>query len=260
MVQADLAHATDHTFTSRTTLLTLILQRLKLANLNLVYMDNAKAAMSLLTDIQSELVNNKDNSLLGLKQAISDDLTRLQAVPVVPTAEIVMQLTSLQKVLPSLMTPSTTEQKAESKKGAQANSSLSHWQRFKHALADGLGRLVIIKHHDSMVNQLLAPQQKFMLIQIIQLELQQAKWAALRQDQSVYKHALANAYKLIEVHFNLDTQLKNRFNTLQQTAVKPDLPNLTQTIALTQALLTLKPKPTDKDNSQSNSKNEQVAP
>jgi len=93
-----------------------------------------------------------------------------------------------------------------------------------------LESLVVIQQHDRPVEPLLSPEQGHYLRQNLQLLLEQAQLALLRQQQVIFDTSLARSAELTERYFdtnNSATQaLLQALSELKTLRVEPTMPNI----------------------------------
>ena len=93
-----------------------------------------------------------------------------------------------------------------------------------------LESLVVIQQHDRAVEPLLSPEQGHYLRQNLQLLLEQAQLALLRQQQVIYETSLSRSIELIGRYFdaaNSATQaLSQALEQLNRLQVAPQMPSI----------------------------------
>lgn len=217
----------------------------QLAYYHLTFTRDVQAALSLLQTAEQRIAALDDPSLLQIRQLIANNIVALQAVPRVDIAGLLTRITALQmqvSQLPTIGLPSLKSTEEET------DESLSPLRKAVHDSWSTLQKIVVIRHDDTSIHPLLSPEQQTYLQQNLQLILQQAQWAALREQEDVYQSSLKQAQKWIE-HYFADSLPPTRaflhaITELQNINVQPTLPDLAP-LARQMQQLTLTPTKRD---------------
>ena len=104
--------------------------------------------------------------------------------------------------------------------------------------------MVIIRHRDEDINPLPSPAYEAMLREEIRLNLQEAQWAVLQNNEALYQFLLTQAIKQINRSFAPDeTQaLLKQLQTLQQIHLIQPKPILEQSLPLLNQFIETKDK------------------
>lgn len=213
----------------------------QLAYYHLTFTRDIQAALSLLQTAEQRIAALNDPSLLQIRQLIANNIVALQAVPRVDIAGLLTRITALQTQvaqLPTIGLPSLKSAEEETEEPA------SPLRKAVHDSWSTLQKIVVIRHDDTSIHPLLSPEQQTYLQQNLQLILQQAQWAALREQEDVYQSSLKQAQKWIE-HYFADSLPPTRaflhaIAELQKINVQPALPDLAP-LATQMQQLTLTP-------------------
>ena len=210
----------------------------RLAQLNLAYEGNVASALALLTMVDKRVATLSLPSILSVRQAISTSINQLEAVPVVDLTGVITKLNALSEqieqlpLVPNL--PSTPATIVLPKKPTKIDSYLTDWKDALSTSWDALQRVIIIRHHGQAIEPLLQPAQFLYLKQNIELQLQQAQWAALHRQQALYLDSLKRATTWVN-HYFTDNNVASRaiqqnLVELQKIDIAPALPDLSPTI------------------------------
>lgn len=212
-----------------------------LANLNLHAEANIPFVIQLLKAADQQIARIKDPSLISLRQAITNDVTALQAVPEVDIAGIIFKINALSNQIPNLpLIPSKIDTTALPTSSAQNNVSTSWWRRGVDATMHALSSVVVIRHAPPKT-PFLPPSQQAYLILNIQLKLSEAEWAALHKQPAIYHQSLQQAKDWISKYFvekeSATESVLQGISDLQNISVKPNLPDISNSMnALQKAL------------------------
>lgn len=216
------------------------------ANLSLNFNHNISDAIALLQTADSHLSNVTDPSITALRSQIATALVKLRALPQPDLVGLLTQISAIQnqvRYLPLFALTTKTDQfKKVDNSSVNTQESLSA-KSWRLSLAT-LKSLVIIRHREQPVTPLLAPMQEQYLRQNLQLILQQASWAVLQQNQSVYLYSLHQARTWLQRYFAdndsatqaLDAQLKT-LSSVNVAPIAPDLAPLLQNLQRLQSKL-----------------------
>ena len=209
---------------------------LRLANQRVLMGQRPEGALTLLRSADKVLADLDDVSLYSLRQALAQDIAKLEAVPKLDVEGTYLRLAALieqsrelptlsleqQRQLPDMLTEITPDAVDETLQ-----------QDIQSALGramSSLESLVVIQQHDRAVEPLLSPEQGHYLRQNLQLLLEQAQLALLRQQQVIYETSLSRSIELIGRYFdaaNSATQaLSQALEQLNRLQVAPQMPSI----------------------------------
>lgn len=221
-------------------------QLLELANLRLQYGHDLAGALLLIHGADQQLHAVADADLLRLRQALSNDVAALEAVPKVDTAGILARITTLSNRLDQLSL--ATAQAPSTATISEHHHHNSKWKTaWQHSL-DSLQKLVVIRYHNEPIEPLLPIEQSQYLLQKMQLRLEQAQWAVLHNNNPIYLTSLQQVSDWIQHYYanSQTTTIKTleELAQLQKINIDPPLPNLATTLTLVKQLSQKPPSPT----------------
>lgn len=214
---------------------------LELAQINTHWSDNADTTIALLQQADVLLADVHDQRIYKIRQAISKEVLMLKALPKIDIAGLLSQLDAAQDMVGNIeLKPSITANQNASTKKKEA----SPWQERLKESMDVLEKLVVIRRHNEAVLPLPSPAYEAMLRENIRLNLQEAQWAVLQNNETIYQFVLMQALKNINRAFepnmaitdNLIKQLKN----LQSIHLNQQKPILEQSLPLLNQFIELK--------------------
>ena len=209
---------------------------LRLANQRVLMEQRPEGALTLLRGADKVLADLDDVSLYSLRQALAQDIAKLEAVPKLDVEGTYLRLAALieqsrelptlsleqQRQLPDMLKEITPDAVDETLKQDIQSA-------FARAMSS-LESLVVIQQHDRAVEPLLSPEQGHYLRQNLQLLLEQAQLALLRQQQVIYETSLSRSIELIGRYFdaaNSATQaLSQALEQLNRLQVAPQMPSI----------------------------------
>ena len=177
-------------------------QTLILASQQLRLTGNTTAALTALRTAEEQLGRLAQPQLNEVRQAMSADRTRLEALPVIDRAGISAQLDGLLARVDKL--PLAMDVRPEP--GARADlggSGEPLWRRLLRETWDELKQLVRVQRIDRPEAPLLAPPQAFFLRENLKLRLLGARLALLARDTQSYKTDLSAARDWLQRYYDV---------------------------------------------------------
>lgn len=204
---------------------------------------NADPALALkaLAVADARLKVLSDPRLIPVRQQIAKEETALRAVPQADLQGMALNLSSLteqvdtlplKRVAPEHYTPP----------GAQANvaATLTLWQRLKLSVAHLFASIFTVRHRDTQVQPLLAPDQEFFLRRNLELRLTAARAALLAREGAAFTSSVHTAHTWLSTYFNTrDPGVKAALDELAQMEtqqINPPLPDISQSLTLLRKL------------------------
>lgn len=200
------------------------------ANLNLNYSNNTAAAIVLL---QAADYRAKTLTLSGidrLRQQLAQSITALQMLPASDLESILAKITSLQVQLehmPLFLAPKMAQ---DLKPKTDTNILVKDWRAGLAATWETIQKIIVIRHRNEPVAPLIAPEQQLYLQRNLQLQLQQAAWAAMQRQDKAYQASLQQTIRWIEQYYAANPAASagiiNILKALQKAVLKPATPDL----------------------------------
>ena len=209
---------------------------LRLANQRILMENRAEGALALLRSTDTILKELDDVSLYPLRQSLASDISKLESVPNLDIEGTYLRVAALierskdlptltleqQRQLPELIDNVITEQ-------VDAETQQNITSGFAKAISK-LESLIVIQRHDQPVEPILSPDQGHYLRQNIQMLLEQAQLALLRQQQSIFTTSLSRAQSLLMQYFDKDNYttsvLIQSLAELTTLNVSPTIPDI----------------------------------
>jgi uroporphyrin-3 C-methyltransferase len=194
---------------------------IELAQMNAQWSGDEATTYSLLKQADNFLSDNPNASLIPVRQALSHDMLAEKTLPSIDFVSLLSQLDAIQKYLTTYQSnPSKNKQNATS----TAESSKASWQtRIKNMLCI-LKQFFIVQHHTDSIEPLLTPAYRALQKEIIHLNLQEAQWAVLQRNNTIYQLALKQACDNMRRVFGKDDtqslQLMEQIGKLQSIQIQ----------------------------------------
>jgi uroporphyrin-3 C-methyltransferase len=206
------------------------------ANLTLTFNHDIASAIALLQAADQRLNAVPNAQVISLRQALASCIVKLQALPELDYVGILTKLNALSQqtaTLP-LFAITTKTQMFHNEPENPTNNSLTAakttWQKAWAQTLDTLKMLVVVRNRHEDITPLISDTQEQFLRQNLQLILQQASWAVLQHNQSVYTFSLTQASEWIQRYFADNNPANQAFQAsiqqLQQVDLEPKLPDV----------------------------------
>ncbi|WP_051235189.1 uroporphyrinogen-III C-methyltransferase [Marinimicrobium agarilyticum] len=213
---------------------------LRLANQRLVLERDSVNALALAETADAILRDLGDSDLLPVRRALASDIEALKLADQVDREGIYLRLLALGEQLPTL--PIVEPMRAPEGEGtvndAQGEQAGGVWNTIKGSFQRMMERLsshIRIRQHDKPIEALADPREQYLLRQQLQLMLEQAQAALLREQSQLYQNSLNRAADWIEAHFALNPQTETvmaRLRELAEIDIAPELPDLDDALNL----------------------------
>ncbi|MBL8511301.1 MAG: uroporphyrinogen-III C-methyltransferase [Betaproteobacteria bacterium] len=203
-------------------LLAEIEQTLNIASRELVLAGNVRAALIALQGVDQRLARADKLQVVQLRRALTQDMERLKATPLVDTQGISLKLDSLMTqaatlplALPDTL-PTTTKTKPT------ADPADSFLVRAGKDLWGEIKQLIRIRELDNGDPSLLSPAQSYFLRENLKLRLLSARTALIARDEINYRQDLRLAGDMLARYFDPKARVNlNALTTIKQLAENP---------------------------------------
>ncbi len=212
---------------------------LRLANQRLVLERDSQNALALAQTADAILRDLDDSNLLPVRRALASDIQALKLTDPVDREGLYLQLLALGEQIPNLPLVEPLSERTPDMGGTSENPEADAepdadgaWDRVKQSFGRVLQRLsnhIRIRRHDEPIAALADPREQFYLRQQLQLMLEQAQAALLREEGEIFRTSLNRAAGWLEEHYTLNPQTREVRATLlelAETPIAPELPDL----------------------------------
>ena len=197
-------------------------QTLNIASRELTLAGNVRAALIALQAADQRLARADKLQVVQLRRAITQDMERLKALPLVDTQGISVKLDNLMSLAPTLplAVPDKIAASARDVKATDANDNFA--MRFGKDLWHELKQLIRIREIDNGDPALLSPQQGYFLRENLKLRLLSARTSLIARDETNYKEDLKLAREMLTRYFDPKAKVNvNALTLLKQLAENP---------------------------------------
>ncbi|WP_404970225.1 uroporphyrinogen-III C-methyltransferase [Vibrio campbellii] len=196
----------------------------KLAGRKLFLEHDVESATQLMESADQRIAALNDPSLVGLRKAMANDITKLRIVPLVDRDGLVLRLTALQQQVDKLPLANALLPEAAAVEKQQVSEDIANWQdNLMTSLKDFSENFITFRTRDGNVIPLLSPQQHFYLKENIKAKLETAIKAVYQEQGEIYTTSLETADKWAMAFFNQDDNSVKEFNKTLSQLSKQDI-------------------------------------
>ena len=196
----------------------------KLAGRKLFLEHDVESATQLMESADQRIAALNDPSLVGLRKAMANDITKLRVVSLVDRDGLVLRLTALQQQVDKLPLANALLPEAAAVEKQQVSEDIANWQdNLMTSLKDFSENFITFRTRDGNVIPLLSPQQHFYLKENIKAKLETAIKAVYQEQGEIYATSLETADKWAMAFFNQDDNSVKEFNKTLSQLSKQDI-------------------------------------
>lgn len=191
-----------------TILLANVNQLIQLAQYNLVYFHDADNAVSALmqADQQLSTIISPDIRLEHLHQLLTQYLTTLKALPHIDLATILAQLQAVKLQITQLpLIPILNSSIPSNPEVMNSNPQENKWLHALKNSFDNFRQLIIIRRLNKPIEPLLPETEQQYLQHNLLLLLQQAQWALIHHEPTIYQSSLQEIQESLKEHFAMNS-------------------------------------------------------
>jgi uncharacterized protein HemX len=172
---------------------------LQIANAQLQLANNPHLASLALGMADERVTQLSDPALTAVRRAISDELAALEVMTKPDLEGATLTLASLARVVESLPLASTA---VEDDAVVEDNSEQSSVDRAWDSVKEAMSGLVKVTPPDQAKLALVSPDAEYFLRNNLALQLQSARLALLRGEQTIFEHTLDDTSALLNSYFD----------------------------------------------------------
>ncbi|HAT1776486.1 hypothetical protein D7217_05800 [Legionella pneumophila] len=227
---------------------------LELAQINVHWSDNFNTSVALLQQADALLKGMNIPKIFTIRQTIAKEIAQLKSISVVDITGILSQLDAAQAAINNLSIQSVVDQQEVLNHITKSEESgKTGWRNRLQDSVNFLEKLVVIRRHNENIQPLISPLYESAIKENIRLNLQEAQWAILNNNPTVYQFALNQAIANLKRVFNESSQntdvLIKQLSTLQNVKLTQEKPVVGQAIPLINQMIDNKELLVDQANS-----------
>lgn len=195
---------------------------LELAQINTHWDGNHRqATIALLQQADALLANIHEQPIYVIRQTLAKEIAQLQALPTIDITGLLSKLSSVEELLLHLPMKNPLGQQ-ESSSAPSPNNHPAPTTTWRERLAESMSllkKIVIIRRMEGNREPLPTPEQESLLRGSACFVLQEAEWAVLQNNETLYQFALTKAIQHIDHSFDPKAAkpLIQQLNALKQT-------------------------------------------
>ncbi|WP_330944741.1 uroporphyrinogen-III C-methyltransferase [Vibrio diabolicus] len=185
----------------------------KLAGRKLFLEHDVESATQLMESADQRIAALNDPSLVKLRKAMANDITKLRTIPLIDRDGLVLRLTALQQQVDKLPLANALLPEAEAVESTEVSEDIANWQdNLMTSLKDFSENFITFRTRDGNVIPLLSPEQHFYLKENIKAKLETAIKAVYQEQGEIYTTSLKTADKWALAFFNQGDNSVKEFN------------------------------------------------
>lgn len=185
----------------------------KLAGRKLFLEHDVVSATRLMESADQRIAALNDPSLVPLRQAMANDITKLRTIPLIDRDGLVLRLTSLQQEVDSLPLANAILPDAPEVTKQAVSSDIYDWQdNLMTSLKDFSENFITFRTRDGNVIPLLSPSQHFYLRENVKSKIETAIRAVYKEQSEIYKVSLEAADQWSNSFFDQNNNTVKEFS------------------------------------------------
>ncbi len=217
---------------------------LRLANQRLQLEGDFRGALAILEDVDRVLAETDDAGTHPVRRQLAEDILALRTITPVDRTGIYLQLEAGMGMANELTGGHLHQARMSAPAPQERREELAEteglsWERAWQQVRDTLGEIVVIRRLDDPARPLLSPEQESQARLHLQMMMEEAGVALLRQDKVTYKRALRRAREWLNEWYDpqrsevqtLDELLKE----LSEREIAPPRPDISESLSLLKA-------------------------
>lgn len=209
---------------------------LRLANQRLNIERDAKGAEAILVASDKVLAEIDDPSIYPIRESLRQEILALQSLAKVDLDGFYLQLQAMIKTLDTLGQESFLVKKTSQTPAPSKAEEANYAQQLWNTIWQDLKQALVIRRLDEPAAPLLAPEQSYFLKQNLQLILEQAALAVLKEDNATFQHNLERAQQWLAQYYVKSNQtieaLTSSVASLRQHNISQTLPDISESLRL----------------------------
>ncbi|MCB1844726.1 MAG: uroporphyrinogen-III C-methyltransferase, partial [Halioglobus sp.] len=214
---------------------------LQIANAQLQLASNVSLAQIALKLADERLVSLGNPALTDIRRALADELRQLDALGEADTEGAALTLSSLAGAVESL--PLKTDITQTSRPDPAIDQELSGMARAWASVRSSLSNVISVRRSDQPVKPLLPPDAAYFLRSNLTLQLQAARLALLRGEQTLFRQSLDDAANWIGEYYDAHSMpVRSALDTIRElrlTEFRPAPPDISGSLALLRQFMSL---------------------
>lgn len=231
----------QHLYQTKDWLLFKVRYYLELAQINTQWSDNSQTTIALLQQANELLASAHDSRTLNIRQAIAEEIVQIKAIPSFDMAGVLSQLDGSMSLIDKLPLKSVVMPESKEKVLPPESGTAQTWRESLQRSISLLKELVVIRRQTEAIHPLPSPAYEFNVRESIHLNLQQAQWAILQNNEKLYQfflnQALDSIHRLFANNADVTKTLIQELQNLQKLQFSQQKPHLEKSLSLLNQLI-----------------------
>jgi uroporphyrin-3 C-methyltransferase len=208
---------------------------MQIANVQLQLARNPELALLALNHADERVLQLGDPRLTGVRQALADEKRALEAMEKTDIAGITLTLASLAATVDSLPLRQDTEVRGDTETTA-VDPTLTGMERAMASLRNAVDGIVSVRRADEVMEPLIAPEAEFFLRANLALQIQTARLALLRGEETVFRQSLDDVDQWLADYYDVDStavqSARTTITSIRGSAFNVALPDISRSLRL----------------------------
>ena len=208
---------------------------MQIANAQLQLAGNPQLASLALTHADDRIIQLADPRLTDVRQALSDELRALDVLEKPDIAGITLTLASLAGVVDSMPLRQEAVVHEDSTSSA-IDPEISGIDRAMASVRNAVSGIVSVRRTEEAMQPFIAPEARYFLRANLALQLQAARLAVLRGEETIFRRSLDDADAWIDAYYDPDSNaVQNARETIAEirsSVFNVDIPDISQSLRL----------------------------
>ena len=212
---------------------------IRIANHRLQLEQDFRTAISALEAADSQLKEAADPKYTGVRDTLAQEILSLKAVTPIDRVGIAAKLAAVSKAIKQLKPNLLVVEEATKNHQAGDDSGEKSWKTLGEDLMKGLKSALVIRRHDKPVNAMLTPQQYQLVLESMRLQVEAARYAAIKGDTALYQQSLSNSIQWLKDYFDSEEAagVSNSLTALKAESLTLDTPDISQSLAQLRSII-----------------------
>jgi uroporphyrin-3 C-methyltransferase len=207
---------------------------MQIANAQLQLAGNPQLARHALELADERILQLANPALTGVRRALSDELRALELMDKPDTAGVTLTLASLADQVDSL--PLKMEIDLADDTDASVDPDLTGTDRALASLRSAFSNVVSVRRTDEALKPLIAPEAQYFLRANLALQLQAARLAVLRGEETIFRQSLDDAAAWLREYYNTESDsVQSALETIagiRGSVFSQSLPDISESLRL----------------------------
>lgn len=201
------------------------------------------SAITLLGNADERIAALNDPSLMPIRKALAEDITKLKGMPRIDREGLILKLAALEDQIELLPLSAVNMPEAKQEQDQAVSTNPDEWEsNLKKNWVKFTENFITIRRRDGAVEALLSPQQEFFLRENLKTKLLQAQLAVYREQQSLYEDSIDKAQRWLTQYFDTDNSathyMQGELDKLKGEQIQISYPEQFKTQAMLEQVLT----------------------